>query len=102
MAHAIWSPAAEADLAGVYEWIVHRDGRRAAARAIVREVKEKCERYGSVFAAGSVIGESRPDLGESCRIFTHKRWVVVFRPARNGIDVVRIFDGSHDYAHEAD
>jgi len=32
------------------------------------------------------------------RVFTHKRWVVVFRPIDNGIEVMRILDGSRDFS----
>jgi plasmid stabilization system protein ParE len=44
-----------------------------------------------------VIGTARPDLGELHRIFTHKRWVIIFRPIAGGIEVLRVLDGSRDY-----
>ncbi|MEX2315742.1 MAG: hypothetical protein WD669_01230 [Pirellulales bacterium] len=36
-------------------------------------------------------------LGESHRVFAHKRWVVVFRPIEGGIEVLRVLDGSREF-----
>ena len=68
-----WTRAAEADVEAIYEWIARRDGRRRTAKKNVRELRERCDEYAQAFAAGSMIGTARPDLGESHRIFTHKR-----------------------------
>jgi len=102
MALVSWAPEAESDMATVYEWIAHHDDRKRTAKAILRELRSKCDDYAKAFAAGSVIGTARPDIGDACRIFSHKRWVVVFRPATNGIDVVRVLDGSRDYPRNVD
>jgi toxin ParE1/3/4 len=97
MTHAAWTEPAKAELRDIYLWIARRDGRRHTAKKIVRELRQTCDEYAAVFAAGSVIGTARPDLGEFYRVFTHKRWVVVFRPIDGGIEVLRIIDGSRDF-----
>ena len=94
---ARWAPIAEEDVEAIYKWIAHRDGRRQTAKKITAEIRQKCDEYADAFAAGSVIGSARPDLGEGHRVFTHKRWVVVFRPIEDGIEVLRVLDGSRDF-----
>jgi toxin ParE1/3/4 len=97
MSHADWAPQAKADLHDIYLWIARRDGRRSTARRIVREIRQECNRYANAFAAGSLLGTASSELGESARNFTHKRWVVVFRPVDEGIEVLRVVDGSRDF-----
>jgi plasmid stabilization system protein ParE len=36
-------------------------------------------------------------LGEDVRIFTHGRYVVVYRPLDDGIDMLRVFRGEQDF-----
>jgi plasmid stabilization system protein ParE len=48
-------------------------------------------------AAGSVLDNSRPDLGDSHRVLSHQFWVTIFRPIAGGIEVLRVLDGSRDY-----
>ena len=97
MPNLSWSPLAETDLEEIYARIAFRDGRRQTAKNVVRGLRQECEDYARLFAKGYVLGTARPDLGESLRVFTHKRWVVVFRPVRDGIEVVRVIDGSRDF-----
>ena len=98
MSHAEWARRAELDLQDIYLWIARRDGRRTTARKIVREIREQCDEYAAAYAQGFVLGTARPDLGELSRVFTYKRWVIVFRPIDNGIEVQRVIDGSRDFS----
>jgi plasmid stabilization system protein ParE len=97
MPTAHWTHAAEADVEAIYEWIARRDGRRSTAKKNVRELRQQCDEYAEAFAAGSVIGTARPDLGDSHRLFAYKRWVIIFRPMAGGIEVLRLLEGSRDY-----
>jgi toxin ParE1/3/4 len=94
---AKWAPIAEEEVEAIYEWIAHRDSRRQTAKRITAEIRQECDEYADAIAAGSVIGTARPDLGEGYRLFTHQRWVVVFRPIERGIEVMRVVDGSRDF-----
>jgi len=98
MSYAQWTRGAETDAEDIYWWIAIRDGRTLAAKKILCEVRQKCDEYSEAFAAGSVLGTPRPDWGESYRVFTHERWVIVFRPLDDGIEVLRVLDGSRDVA----
>jgi toxin ParE1/3/4 len=93
MANAIWTDAARADLRGIAWYIVDRDQRRRVARKVTREIREKCDHY----ARHPHTGTSRAELGEGCRLGSHSRWVILFRPLNDGIEVLRIFDGAQDY-----
>jgi plasmid stabilization system protein ParE len=43
------------------------------------------------------MGSSCLELGDSVRLFSHKRWVIIFRYQAHGIDVLRLADSSQDY-----
>jgi toxin ParE1/3/4 len=97
MSTATWTPTSETDLEDIYAHIAFVHGRRQTAKNILREIREECDKYASAIASGFIIGTARPDLGESYRVFTHKRWVVVFRPIQDGIEIIRVVDGSRDF-----
>jgi plasmid stabilization system protein ParE len=91
------SPKGNRDFDELFDYIAEKDGRPLTAENVTTELSAACQRYADIIAAGSTIGTARPDLGEDCRVFTHKRWVVVFRALGDGIEVLRVFDGSRDY-----
>jgi plasmid stabilization system protein ParE len=43
------------------------------------------------------MGTARPDLGGDLRVFSHKRYVIVYRALADGIEVLRVVDGARDY-----
>ena len=79
VAKALWTPEAREDLKSIALYIGREDRRPATAAKIAREIKAKCDEYAAAFAEGSVIGTRRPELGENHRVFSHKRWVIIFR-----------------------
>ena len=97
MATAIWSREAREDLRAIVLHIGRNDQRPDTAAKTAREIKAKSDEYASHFAAGHITGTHRPELGNDYRVFTHKRWVVVFRPIRQGIEVMRVLDGARDF-----
>jgi plasmid stabilization system protein ParE len=97
MAHAVWTRQAEADLEAIYDFIARRDRRLSFAKKVVRKLRDHCDHYAELVAAGHQIGTARGDLAPEVCIFTHQRWVVVFRPTLTGIEVLRIYDGSRDF-----
>lgn len=96
---ADWTRQAEADLEAIYVYIARRDRRLSVAKNVVHKIRDHCNRYANLTAAGHELGTARDDLGDGIRIFSHQRWVVIIRPNVNGIEVLRIFDGSRDYKH---
>jgi len=93
MAKANWTIQANLDLEEIVFYLGVEQDRRSTARKIAREIRDKCE----VHAISPLLGTARADLGEGLRIFSHKRWVVVFRPVAEGIEVLRVVDGSRNY-----
>ncbi len=98
MPNLAWTATARQDVDEIYDYIGQRDGRPTVADNFVRELEQACDNYAAAFAAGHVLGSARSDLGESYRVVAHKRWVIIFRPIGGGIEVLRVVDGSRDYA----
>jgi plasmid stabilization system protein ParE len=97
MPKAKWTSKARDDLRSIGRYIGQHDKRPSTAEKIIREIAAKCDEYSEAFFRGSVLGSDASFLADSCRIFAHKRWVIVFEPNGNGIEVLRIFDGSRDF-----
>lgn len=89
----IWTDQARRDLKSIGMYIGRKERRPAVAARVMREIREKCSHY----ARHSLTGTSRTEFGDDCRVFSHSRWVIVFRPIEDGIEVLRVFDGSQDY-----
>jgi plasmid stabilization system protein ParE len=97
MANAKWTATAREDLKQIGCYIGRTEGRPSFAAAILREIKAKSDEYSAAFARGSVLGSDASVLGDGCRVFSHKRWIVVFEAIESGIEILRVFDGSRDY-----
>ncbi|MBX3427376.1 MAG: type II toxin-antitoxin system RelE/ParE family toxin [Pirellulales bacterium] len=93
MAYAVRTPAAEQDLQEIALFIAVEQARPLAAERVVENLVAKCNEY----AAHPLIGEARPDLGLNIRCFPAQRWIVVYRPTSEGIEVMRILDAARDY-----
>lgn len=77
--------AAERDLQDIAFYVAFNEHRPQAAENLARLSKS------------AEMGASCPELGESVRLFSHKRWVIIFRYEAHGIDVLRFADSSQDY-----
>ena len=93
MPQVIRTPTAARDLDEIYDCIAIESARPVAAERLIRDIVDKCELY----ATHPKMGTSRPDLGDDFRVFSHKRYVVVYRPMADGIEVIRVVDGARDY-----
>lgn len=88
--------AAERDLQAIAIQIALVDRRPATADRIVDELIEQCENLAQRFPV-AVLGTAGPEIGKDVRLFSCKRWVIVFRYEPHGVDVLRFADGSQDY-----
>jgi len=98
MADLQWTAEGRTDIDDIYDYIARRDRRPAVADKVVHNLTAACQWLAAEFASGSVVGTARSDLGENIRLFTHQRWVIVFRPITHGIEVQRVIDGSRDFS----
>lgn len=94
MPSANWSDVARDDLKEIGRYIGRQQHRPSTASTIMREIRNHCDHL----ARSPYLGTARPDLDEGIRIAFWKRWVIIFRPAEDGIDVLRIVDGSRDWS----
>ena len=93
MPSANWTDEAEEDLEEILFYIGYHDSRWDTAEKIGREIDKKC----NLIATQPGMGQPRPDLGEGYRLSLYKRWVIVFRPIDDGIEVMRVVDGARDF-----
>lgn len=93
MPRVLRTPAAEEDLCDIAYHIAVEDGRPITAEGNIDELIAKCD----TFSQSPLLGTAAPELGEDYRIFPFKRWIVIYRPIDDGIEVMRIVDGSRDY-----
>lgn len=90
------SEAAERDLQGIAFHIAFRERRPLAADRIIDELIAQAERLAQL-STTTVLGTEAAEIGEGVRLFPYKRWVIIFRYERHGIDVLRFADGSQHY-----
>ena len=88
--------AAERDLQDIAYHIALKDGRPLTADQIVDELIGQAEKIARL-SASAVVGTAAPEIGDGIRLFSCKRWVILFRYQPHGIDVLRFADGSQDY-----
>ena len=94
MPRAIRTEAAEQDLSEIAWYIAVHEARPTVAFKIIDEIIAKCDLH----AENPLLGTPKPEFGEKYRVFSHKRWVIIFRPIHEGIEVMRIVDGSREYS----
>lgn len=92
MALLAWTPAAQQDLAEIFDYIARERLSPSAAARIILDLTEKADMY----AAQPLLAAPRPELGDDLRSFVLHRYVVVYRPVHRGIEVIRVFHGSRD------
>jgi toxin ParE1/3/4 len=91
MATFVLSDDAEADIAGIAEYIAERN--LAAAIGLLDRIESTCQ----MLAENPGLGEVRKGFGvPGCRSFTVSRYVIFFRPSDVGVDIARILDASRD------
>lgn len=93
---AVRSESAEADLREIAYQVAVMDGRIETAERLIEELIDQAENLASTSEVAEM-GTIAPELGEGIRLFSYKRWVIIFRYKAHGVDVLRIVDGSQDY-----
>lgn len=90
------SEAAERDLQDIAFRIAFEEQRPLTADRLIDELIGQAERLADL-SRNTVLGTAAPEIGEGVRLFSYKRWVIIFRYQPHGIDVLRFADGSQDY-----
>ena len=90
MARITFAPAAAADVAEIAAHIA-ADNAKAAAALVARFKK-----LAAALARSPGIGRGRPELRADLRSHAIGRYVIFYRPSRDGIEVVRVLHGMRD------
>lgn len=90
MGRHYWTGASVRDLNAIYEYIAPHDV--SAAVRLLDEFDRKAELY----AGNPLLGETCPDAGKDLRVFRVGRYVLHYKPYRDGIAIVRVVHASRD------
>jgi plasmid stabilization system protein ParE len=88
--------AADGDLRDIAYQIGVESGRVLTADKIIDELTDCCEQLATL-STTSRLGTAAPELGDGVRLFSRRRWVIIFRYVDSGVLVLRIADGRQDY-----
>ncbi|MEX2317927.1 MAG: type II toxin-antitoxin system RelE/ParE family toxin [Pirellulales bacterium] len=92
MSKAVWTPVAEAELDEVLYYIAIRAKRPATGESNYFEIRRLADEY----ARQGAPRHTHPDAPEGWHYFRHKRWLIFYRPHPEGIEIMRVIDGSRD------
>lgn len=89
-----WDERAEDDLNDMYDYVGVQNQSPSVAQQYIEALRRACEPY----ARQPLMGTLEPLLGEDLRSFTfRRRYVVIYRPLDDGIDVLRIIHASRQW-----
>src|SRR5262245_35258526 len=92
MPAAIWTPKAESDFEEILYYIRISDQRPITAQRIGEQIQSAANEQANRPTAGA----HHPAIPENWLYTMHKRWLILYKPTSNGIEVMRIIDGSRD------
>ncbi len=87
-------PAAEDDLVAI--WIYIAADNESAADALL----DRLEDAFGLLAENPLIGRGRPELAPHVRSFAVRRYVILYLPADDGIEIIRVVHGARDIEGE--
>jgi toxin ParE1/3/4 len=90
MNRAIFSPASRRDLREILDYIAQDS--RTRARRFVDKLEQKCE----LLARSPHLGFECEDLLPGMRVWPVGRYLIFYRPAAAGIEIVRVVHGARD------
>ncbi len=94
MAHLTFRPLARADLRNIALYInEHNPGRGTA-------YVDEMERSFHLYAENPDMGRARSDISDGLRSFPFGNYVVFYRPAQNGIVIVRVLHAARNIEAE--
>ena len=92
MSRCVFSVEARGDLVQIHDYIA-RDSPSAALRFVER-LEAQCERL----SEHPSMGVSRPEFGAGHRsfVFPGTRYVIIYRPSVEGVEIIHVRHGSVD------
>lgn len=92
MARAIWTRLAQSELDDILFYISVQSGRPETGERNYYEIRRAADGYADEKAPR----HTHPDAPDGWFYFRHKRWLIFYQPHPDGIEVMRIIDGSRD------
>jgi plasmid stabilization system protein ParE len=92
VASALWTPRAQRELDEILYYVSVLDGRPLTGERLYLEIRQQADEYARPGAARY----THPNAPSGWHYFRHKRWLIFYRPHAEGIEVMRIVDGSRD------
>jgi toxin ParE1/3/4 len=92
VAEVLRTPRAKLDLLDI--WLYIAEHNAPAADRLLEKMDEKC----NMLAKWPEMGERREDLAPGLRFFSVGRYVILYRPIDEGIQLVRVLSGARDIA----
>lgn len=92
MPGVVYLPAAKADLKQIWKYVAERSGSYDVADKLLDSLDDAAQAY----AQQPDLGELRPDLARDLRSFRVGRYVALYLPRTDGIEVVQIIHGARD------
>lgn len=96
MARVDRTEAAERDFEEIGYRISVEQGYPETARRVLQQISDQCEDLARLKDVAQ-LGTLTHYLGDDVRLYSFKRWVIVFRYVEDGVTILRIVDGSRDY-----
>ena len=84
------TPQARDDLIDIWVFVAERS--QSAADRLMDAVREKCQ----LLAESPELGRSRDELAPSLRSFPVGKYTIFYRPAEDGIEVIRVLSSYRD------
>ncbi len=89
-----FTPAAERDLAEIFDYVADASGSPETARRFAASIEIQCANLARL---ASKLGRLRPELRSDLRSFPFKRYVIFFRYLDDDIlEIVHIIEGHRD------
>lgn len=92
MARAVWTPLAAAELDEILYYISVEAGRPSVGEHNYFAIRRLADEYAREVAPRHTHGEAP----HGWFYFRHKRWLVFYQLHAEGIEVMRVIDGSRD------
>ena len=90
MARIVQSPAAEDDLLEI--WVGLAANNVSAAERLMDDLDAATQ----ILATQPLIGKARREFGPGIRSFPVRDYVIVYRPIKGGVELVRVVHGARD------
>jgi toxin ParE1/3/4 len=92
MARVRRSPQSKVDYLEIWLYVTEQQGATTAADRLTNTFDEKLK----LLAEFPGMGASREDLGLSIRTFPVGNYLIIYRPMKGGIELLRVVHGARD------